>query len=918
MAPFAPREAIDFAGFMRIVRFVRALLFIFAFSTVLSSVRGNEMDELYGFFSDYCFKCHDADVQKGDLRLDEMVDAPDFIRDREAWLSILEQIETREMPPKDPLPDEKAYAHWEEVLHEKVNDIDWEKYKHPGHVTIPRLTRAEYNNTIRDLFGMDTNPGRNFSPDAEGRTGFTNDRDNLFVTGTDLEKYFEAADLTIEALHSFSKEPISWFRESEKMFMTESLTKPSKFDEDSVGHILTSGQKTLYESVELPAYGFYRVTIRGKSTTYGPAKALFRMDDVLVGELRVDGRELQEDSATFFMTPGSHQVTLNVKLPPRELKKKGKDKESDPQYTVLPENANEIIGKESVKRSPELEMPEEPSGELRKLVLDWNRNEKGVQRAYEWLRLLGENGDPNQHARFKGYVAERLVPLEELKPKLAKEMGVSVKQFEKQYAEANQEALKDREKLLAIENPIVAQKRGFIGVDWIKVEGPVLPSDLDNPELLDEAVKAVVEGKGWKKWFPDFVSRAFRRPVPETEMEKYLTFYQTIRDEGGSHGEAAGAAVSAVLVSPSFLYRAEELPAKPGDEVMELTDHQLASRLSYFLWQSTPDRELRKLADAGKLSEEGEINRQVKRMLNDPKADALFSTFPGQWLGYESLGISVIPDGTRFPEFDAELAEAMKAETAMWFQRILATDKSLFELLSSDHTYLNYRLAAHYGIPDVRGEELQLVSLNEEEQQRRGGILGMGSVLAATSTPVRTSPVLRGVFVMERILGDEPGDPPADAGELPGNAGNRGKTLKEELEIHRDRADCAVCHDKIDPLGFGLEGFDVIGRWRGDKVKLDMEGVLPDGTTFTGVAGLRTYLTENRSEDFVRHLAERLLSYGLGRELQFYDEPAVLEICEKVAANEYGGTFLVQAIVDSYPFRHQHAQTEIELHPTKE
>lgn len=912
VSSFAPTVEIEFAWFLRIVRSVRLLFPIVVFSiSYLISARGNENEELYGFFSDYCFRCHDEEVQKGDLRLDLLVDSPDFLRDRKTWLSVLEQIESREMPPKKPFPADEIYAHWQGILDKEVNDIDWENYKHPGHVTIPRLTRVEYNNTIRDLFGMDIDPGRHFSPDAEGRTGFTNDRDNLFVTGSDLEKYFEAADYTIEALRSLSKKPMSWFREAEDLFMTESKVKAAPFPDGSIGHVLTTGQKTLYESIELPSYGFYRVSIRGNSSTYGPARALFRIDDALAGELRVEGRSLTETSAYFFATPGSHQITFNVKVPPRSLKKKKPENEG---YTVLPENAGEIVGKESLKRAPELDLPEQATAETRGMVLEWNRAEKGVQRAYEWLRLLGENGDPNEHERFKRYVSERSEALTELKPKIAEALSETVVEFEERYAEANREQLKDREMLFAVQNPRAAEKRGFVGIDWVKIEGPLRPDNLDDPEALSAAVAAVVHGQGWKEWFPDFVSRAFRRPAAEEELARFQKFYDSIVGDGGGHAEAAGAAVAAVLVSPSFLYRAEELPAEPGVEIQDLNDHQLASRLSYFLWQSCPDAELRVLADKGALKKDGELMRQVDRMLKDPKAEAFFSTFPGQWLGYESLGISVLPDRTLYPEFDTELVDSMKEETALWFKIIFVENKSLLDLLDAGQTFLNGRLANHYGIPGVFGEKMQLVSLPEELRDRRGGVLGMGSVLAATSTPVRTSPVLRGVFVMERILGDEPGDPPADAGVLPGIAGLRGKTLREELEIHRDRADCAVCHDKIDPLGFGLERFDVLGRWR-EKGKIDTEGVLPDGTSFEGVAGLRTYLTGQRREDFIENLAERLLSYALGRELQFYDEPVISEICDKTSASGYGGTSLIQAIVTSYPFLHQHEQTELELHP---
>lgn len=870
-----------------------------------------EQARIETFFADYCYKCHDADVQKGDLRLDTAMDNFDIIGDRELWLSVLEQIETEEMPPKKPLPSAVEYEEIFAVLEEQVNDIDWEALKHPGHVTLPRLTQVEYNNTVRDLLGLDVQTGRIFSPDAEGRTGFTNDRDNLFVTGGDLEKYLEAAEVAVESLHSLDEEPGLVKFEAEDLIMTESRSQPNAYPNGEKGYTLTSGQRTLYESIDIPAYGFYRFKMRAGSSEFGPATGLIRVDDVIVGEIEVVGKDFTIETTEAFLSPGIHQMALNVMLPPRAGRGR---KDENLEYTVLPENANELVGIASRKNLPALNLDEEMVPGLKPLVSRWNGVESSVQRPYEWIRLLGEQGSPTELKKFLNFIIEREEPFAQLRTEIASLLGISVEAFDEIYREQNPENVVDRRTLRDIAEKAFPKKRGFIAIDWIEIEGPIMPEVGSKPKVARAANEALSDAKRWRPWFPDFLSRAFRRPLDADEEKPYLAVYEAILESGESHASAASQVVAAVLTSPKFLYRSEELPAEGAGEVISLNNHQLASRLSYFLWNSLPDEALREAASKGELETAEGLKAQVARMLSDERAEEFYEMFPGQWLGYESLGKSVVPDGTLYPEFDLDLSRSMKAETMMLFQSVFEENRSIVDLISAEDAFINNRLARHYGLPEVGMNGFVRVSLTEAQRRERGGLLGMASVLTATSTPVRTSPVLRGVFVMERLLGDEPGEPPADAGELPGNAGARGKTLREELEIHRDKADCAICHDKIDPLGFGLESFDVLGRIKqGKEMPKDTIGTLPDGNSFEGVAGLRDYLAEHRGDDFAESLVERLLAYALGRELQVYDEPVVAEILEKTAPGGYRGRALVEAIVLSYPFTHQHRSPELNL-----
>jgi hypothetical protein len=663
------------------------------FLVSLAGLRAADTSALETFFSDYCYKCHDEETQKGDLRLDEYLERANFAKDRKLWLSVLEQLETEEMPPKKPLPSNEEYAAAAEFIEKAVNSIDWETQKHPGHVTLPRLTKAEYNHTIRDLFGLDIEPGKNFTADGEGQTGFTNDRDNLFVSSSDLEKYLQAAELTLDALRSLQIEAMTIEREAEAMFMTESRSRVDKFADGSEGFSLTSGQKTIYDSFEFPAHGFYRFTIRGRSTEDGPADTLLRIDNALVGEIRLPGRTMSEASTMGFVSPGTHQITMNVKLPPRELKKPGKK----PKYTTPPENAPELVTSGAAVNSPEYRLLGDESEVAKAKVALFNRNHRNVQRAYEWLRLHGEKGNPREHERFKKYAADRLKPIGQMRLDAAEALGITPGEFDKRFAEMNPEEFADRRRLDAFGSDAIPQL-GFVGIDWIKIEGPITRGGKLGPDVgrAKAATAAIFDGKAWNPWFESFVNLAFREPVDQVTLKKYADFYESILASGEAHDSAAMQTVSAVLVSPRFLFRSEELPSQASKRTAALNSYQLASRLSYFLWQSSPDEVLREAADSGALSEPRAVSAHIERMLNDPKAAAFFETFPAQWLGYEALGESVVPDGVLFPEFDMDLAKVMKAEPEMLFARVFRENRSLLDFVNARETYLNARLARHY------------------------------------------------------------------------------------------------------------------------------------------------------------------------------------------------------------------------------
>ena len=397
-------------------------------------------------------------------------------------------------------------------------------------------------------------------------------------------------------------------------------------------------------------------------------------------------------------------------------------------------------------------------------------------------------------------------------------------------------------------------------------------------------------------------AKAYRRPVRQDDVDGLLTFYDRGAVDGGFEG-GIRTALQAMLTSPHFLFRLEERPAdvQPG-EIYAISDIDLASRLSFFLWGMPPDEQLLRLAQAGDLSKSSEIERQVLRMMADPRAEALATRFAAQWLRLQDLE-KVHPDALTYPYFDQTLADAMHRETELLFSHLVSEDRSVLELLTADYTFVNGRLARHYGIPGVTGTDFQKVSYLDE---RRRGLLGHGSILTLTSHPDRTSPVLRGKWVLEVLLGSPPPPPPPDIpsfDETDGSVDGRFLTVRERMEQHRENPACQSCHKVIDPIGLALENFDVTGAWRardgGNLV--DPASELYDGTPLNGPGDLRDALL-HRPEVFVRVLTENLMAYALGRRVEYYDMPTIRSITREAARNDYKVSSFVLGVVQSPAF----------------
>jgi hypothetical protein len=372
-----------------------------------------------------------------------------------------------------------------------------------------------------------------------------------------------------------------------------------------------------------------------------------------------------------------------------------------------------------------------------------------------------------------------------------------------------------------------------------------------------------------------FAARAYRRPVADEDVDKLFAFYQKAAARGDSFNASLRLAFKVVLISPNFLFLAEPIPTTDG--VYALDDYPLASRLSYFLWSSMPDDELFTLARQGKLQDEQVLHQQVQRMLADPRSKSLAQNFAVQWLGIGSLGSGIRPDPHRFPQFDDDLAAAEHDELVCFVDSIFREDRSLLDLIDADYTFVNAPLAKLYGIPNVSGAAMRRVNVSAE----RGGLMSMAAVLTTTSYPLRTSPVLRGKC---------------------------GLPFRARLEAHRANPECAGCHSKMDPLGFGLENFDAIGRWRTSdgSSAIDSSGVLPSGERFAGPVQLKKLLL-NRRDAFLHHLSRKMLGYALGRELNRFDECVLTDIKDALAGSDNRPQAMIETIVLSKPFRFRYS-----------
>jgi hypothetical protein len=443
-------------------------------------------------------------------------------------------------------------------------------------------------------------------------------------------------------------------------------------------------------------------------------------------------------------------------------------------------------------------------------------------------------------------------------------------------------------------------------LDSVVITGPFKAgASADTPSLrkilLCRPKTASQEEPCAKRILSSLARQAYRRPVTAKEVQTLMAFYRDGR-QGGDFNAGLQAGVSRILASPNFLFRIEQDPphAAPG-AAYRISDLELASRLSFFLWSSIPDQTLLSLAAQGKLHQPAVLDAQVKRMIADPRSKALVDNFVGQWLLLRNIR-EASPDQQIFPDFDEELRSAFEQETTLFVNDQLHSNQSVVDLLSARYTFLNERLARHYGVPNVVGTRFRRVDLPPDSP--RGGLLGQGSLLMVTSYANRTSPVLRGKWVLDSLLGTPPPEPPPNVPALKDTgAGGKPATVRARLEEHRKNPACASCHASMDPLGFALENFDATGKWRTSDAgaPIDASGVLPSGVSFQGPNGLRDALLARKGQ-FVQAMTQKLLAYALGRQIEAYDMPTVRQIVHDSSADDYRWRSIITGIVNSKPF----------------
>ena len=507
--------------------------------------------------------------------------------------------------------------------------------------------------------------------------------------------------------------------------------------------------------------------------------------------------------------------------------------------------------------------------------------------------------DANLEIRFPVKAGKRLVQVAFLKETSAAE-GMFPPRSQAPYAEARLGSMRER----AWADPAVSN---------VSVSGPFnVKGPGDTPSrrkiFVCSPAGAADEEPCARKILSTLARRAYRRPVADADVEPLLGLYRNGRSDGGGFEAGIQMAIEGLLVSTEFLFRIEREPASVAkDSPYRVSDLEMASRLSFFMWSSIPDEELLDVAEKGKLKEPAILEQQVRRMLADPRSKALVDNFAGQWLFLRNVQ-RANPNRDVFAEFDESLREAFQRETNLFLESMFREDHSVLDLLDADYTFLNERLARHYGIPDVYGSKFRRVTLVDEN---RRGLLGQGGILTITALANRTSPVMRGKWVLENILAAPPPPPPPNIPALKEKGeGGKDLTMRQQMEQHRANPACAICHNRMDPIGFALENFDAVGKWRALDAgsPIDASGVLPDGSKFQGPAELRKALL-SRPKIIVNSVTEKLLSYALGRTLEYYDAPAVRSIVRESVSGDYRWSSIVLGIVKSQPFQMRRSRT---------
>ncbi len=764
------------------------------------------------FLQQYCLGCHSGEQPPAELALDLFVDNASLIKHRQVWDRVLEVLIAGQMPPADSYRPSVAevVAFTDDVL-AIFDHADRNTKPDPGRVTVRRLNRTEYKNTVHELLGIDFDPTESFPADDIGH-GFDNIGDVLTLSPLLMERYLDAAEAIAHRVILVDPPPPSKrYRNGRSLDPRNDkvpegryrLLDPTAKEPWESGPFTTDGR---YLKFLADAELIYRATLYAETDSQSPVQvALF-----------VQGDQLEEVST------------------PDEL-----------------------------------------------------------------ARLMGTNLKPNSKIKIL-----KIFEITARDPKKPQTIEVQVNRM----AHVKRAGI-------AMVKPENGQPPTRLQIRHLSSEGPLETRPATQFKILACSPDKSQAGQT-REVLTRLLRRGYRRPPSQDEVERLAQFVESVQASGQKWEAGIQQAIKVILCSPKFLFRLELDDRLDSPEPRLIDEFHLASRLSYFLWSSMPDDELLDLAENNQLT--ANLESQVKRMLAEPKVAELVRNFGFQWLQIQRLA-TVAPDPKRFPTFNPKLRAAMLKETELFLESIIREDLSILELLDANYTFLNQPLANHYGIADtkgnwigqpvkvpggkpIKGRAFRRVDL---QGRSRGGILTQASVLTVTSNPTRTSPVKRGRWVLEQILGSPPPPPPPDVPELAEDKETvTGSTLRQRLEQHRQHPSCANCHAKMDPIGFALENYNAIGGFRSKdgEFEIDASGQFPDGTSFNGPADLKGIIIDKK-DLFVRCLTEKMLTYALGRGLAYYDRPTIEQIATNLESNDYKFSALVTEIVKSDPFR---------------
>lgn len=831
------------------------------------------------FLATHCLKCHGPDRQESGFRVDQHLPNEFLTRAvAERWSEVLDKLNAGEMPPKKeprpPAADMAKVVDW--ISRERLRG---EKARRGTEIVLRRLNRAEYNNTIRDLTGVDMRPADEFPADPAAG-GFDNDGGVLTISPLQLDLYMRAARRVLDrAIVAEQDRPasIKWRVEMEEGFRTEK----------GPGGAL----RPIYVSI-----GGQSLTISQGCNQERGGMTVFRQPRWnTCGVVHVGG----------FKVPHSGYYVVRLRAagvvpPPEEILRIALEKHELRQE----QQSNSITDPQQRRRNQEW-FAEHGRAEIK-------AHYSGRHYRYGPPRIKVTS----QESGMVRVLGEFDVPAPESEPALYEvrawfdppDDGASVT-FNNEYHIPRNNSnfwLQGQEEF----------PRPELLIDWMELEGPLYdswPPSSHRRILIDSPQQGKDEEAYAREVLASFMSRAYRRPLREGEVEAKLKLFREALANHPSLEEAIKVPLVAVLMSPHFLFLAE---GGGGDAEHDtprwLSDVELASRLSYFLWSSMPDDELTRLSRQAKLADPQSLVAQADRLLADPRSGEFVKNFAGQWLKLRDVGVNP-PAPMIFLEYDDHLEVSMRGESEEFFSHILHSDLSVLNFIRSEFVTINERMARFYDIPGVKGDHFRVVLV--PEGVTRGGVLTQASVLAVTSNGTRTSPVWRGVWILERLLDDPPPPPPPNAGEIPPSVPGVDKaTVRDRLRIHREQPQCAHCHNKFDPLGFALENFDASGQWREREAHgntseygpndppIDARARLPGGAEFVGVPGLQQELLK-RQDQFLRCLAEKLYTYALGRELGYADEPTITSAVQHMKQNKLTLRSLIHHIVRSEAFR---------------